>query len=155
MDSALTIEQIPPISEQITEQGAVQVANPEPKAPFGGRRFSFTPEQARAARAKRTELIRAKAIENQPTLEQNPTAQSPAEQTGAYLSEQLARVRKHLDRVDAQMEKAKDPLDVERLARARNTLAEQERILAGRPLPGSHRPTAPRGRGSAASVEPI
>lgn len=35
-----------------------------------------------------------------------------------------------------------DPVDIERLARAKASLEEQARVLAGRPMPGSLRPTA-------------
>jgi hypothetical protein len=35
-----------------------------------------------------------------------------------------------------------DPAKIDRLASAQARLAEQERLLAGRPLPGSRRPAA-------------
>lgn len=59
----------------------------------------------------------------------------------SYKAQRLARVRKQLDRIDSLMEKEIDPQKLDRLASAQARLSEQERILAGRPLPGSHRPS--------------
>lgn len=65
---------------------------------------------------------------------------APADESDAYAKRQLARVRVLLDDVDEQLAKTRDPQDRERLARAANTLSERERVLSGRPLPGSRRP---------------
>jgi hypothetical protein len=46
-----------------------------------------------------------------------------------------------MTRLDGLMSTATDPRDLDRLAAAWSKLAEQERILDGRPLPGSRRPT--------------
>jgi len=79
-----------------------------------------------------------------------PTEQ-PSQQDAGYTAQQLTRVREHLARLDAQLEATKDPQAIERLVRARGVLGEQERILAGRPLPGSRRP----GREKPVLVAPV
>jgi hypothetical protein len=56
----------------------------------------------------------------------------------------LLRVREQLDRLDKLILAEKDPQRIDRLASAQARLAEQERILDGRPLPGSHRPRPER-----------
>lgn len=66
-----------------------------------------------------------------------------------YVSRRLARVRAHLGLVDKafETEATKVTPDGQRLnwlAQAQERLAEQERILDGRPLPGSRRPSAER-----------
>jgi hypothetical protein len=53
-----------------------------------------------------------------------------------------------LTKLDAMIEAEKDAQKLDRLASASAKLSEQERILDGRPLPGSRRPTSdkvPRG----------
>jgi len=57
-----------------------------------------------------------------------------------YTAKRLFRVRKQLDRLDEMMAEEDDPQRIDKLASAQARLAEQERLLAGRPLPGSHRP---------------
>jgi hypothetical protein len=47
-----------------------------------------------------------------------------------------------LNRLDSMMAKEMDPQRLDRLASAQSKLSEQERILAGRPLPGSRKPLA-------------
>ena len=74
-----------------------------------------------------------------------------------YDVRRLHRVRAQLDQLDAAItrETAKDHPDGQRLnwlASAQERLAEQERQLAGRPLPGSFRPREDR---SARSQSPI
>jgi hypothetical protein len=64
--------------------------------------------------------------------------------TDPYVTERLARVRRQLDRLDGLMAAEKDPQRIDRLASAQYRLAEQERILSGRPLPGSRRPARDR-----------
>jgi hypothetical protein len=65
-----------------------------------------------------------------------------------YINARLSRVREQLDRIDVMMTKETDPQKLDRLASAQAKLAEQERQLAGRPLPGSLRPTGPAKRAS-------
>jgi hypothetical protein len=61
---------------------------------------------------------------------------------GDFPRQRLARVRVQLDRLDEMMMKEKDPQRLDRIASAQAKLAEQERILDGRPLPGSRKPAA-------------
>ena len=56
----------------------------------------------------------------------------------------LVRVRKQLTRLDAMMERERDARNLDRLASAQSRLAEQERLLSGRPLPGQRRPAPDR-----------
>jgi hypothetical protein len=56
---------------------------------------------------------------------------------GSYVLSRLTRVRKQLDRLDRLMAEEIDPQRLDRLASAQYRLSEQERIMAGRPLPGS------------------
>ena len=56
----------------------------------------------------------------------------------------LERVRLQLDRIDAMMLVEVEPALLDRLASAQARLSEQERILAGRPLPGSRKPAPDR-----------
>ena len=80
------------------------------------------------------------------------------EAAGSYEIRRLARVRKQLDLVDKafETEATKATPDGQRLnwlAQAQERLAEQERILDNRPLPGSRRPREDRGRVSAGWIE--
>jgi hypothetical protein len=52
----------------------------------------------------------------------------------------LVRVRKQLNRLDEMMMTENDAQKLDRIASAAARLAEQERQLAGRPMPGSLRP---------------
>ena len=52
----------------------------------------------------------------------------------------LARVRLQLDKISDMFNEATEAAELDRLASAQARLAEQERILSGRPLPGSLRP---------------
>ena len=75
----------------------------------------------------------------------------PEEAARSYEIKRLARVRKQLDLVDKafEAEASKATPDGQRLnwlAQAQERLAEQERILDNRPLPGSRRPRDPGGR---------
>ena len=71
----------------------------------------------------------------------------PHEAADDYVSRRLARVRVQFGLVDKafETEATKVTPDGQRLnwlAQAQERLAEQERILDGRPLPGSRRPSA-------------
>jgi hypothetical protein len=50
------------------------------------------------------------------------------------------RVREQLERLDRLASEEDDPKQLKALADATTRLSEQERLLAGRPLPGSRRP---------------
>ena len=58
-----------------------------------------------------------------------------------FAMKRLARVREQLVRVDEMMMTETDPQRMDRLASAQARLAEQERILDGRPMPGSLKPS--------------
>jgi hypothetical protein len=70
-----------------------------------------------------------------------------------YIVKRVMRVRAQLDRIDRMMMEEDNPQAIDRLAAAMARLSEQERILAGRPLPGSHRPSKPRS--TKAGSEPV
>lgn len=72
---------------------------------------------------------------------------------GQYVQDTLSRTRKQLDRLFSLMEEEIDPQKLDRLASAIARLAEQERQLSGRPLPGSLRPRQEKSRRSH-DVEP-
>jgi hypothetical protein len=71
-----------------------------------------------------------------------PTPQAQAQ--NAALSDfnalRLVRVREQLEKLDRMIADEEDPQKLDRLASAQSRLSEQERILDGRPLPGSRRP---------------
>lgn len=67
----------------------------------------------------------------------------------------MFRVRAQMRRLDEMLSRERDPLSLDRLARALAVLAEQERLLDGRPLPGSLRPRTRRSSQDAAQpLEP-
>lgn len=105
--------------------------------------FLFNTENAREMQRKGVEARRI-TVEPEP----EPTCDN------SYLAGRLARVRTQIAKIDELYDKAKDPLDLDRLARAMSTLAELERVLDNRPLPGSRRPGKERSTGSQ-DVAPI
>ena len=100
----------------------------------------FTSANAREMAARSVEARQERQSAGQTPLE----TPLEAEGTTDFVSVRLVRVRALLTDTDAQLAKAKDPLDRERLARAAQVLSEQERIMAGRPLPGAFRPSKAR-----------
>ena len=73
-----------------------------------------------------------------------------------YRNQRLARMRTQLEKVDAMIEKERDPQKLDRLASAQARLSVQEFALAGRPMPGSRRPgRESTKRPNAGEVEPI
>lgn len=138
METTVAVEQTPGVLEQSTAQ-VVRAGL------FNGKRHSFSPEKARQAALKRHELERQRIAQSQVTPQTNSTEQPP-QQKNTFVSEQLAQVRAEMVRLQGLASKLKEPLDIERMNRAIGTLAERERILAGRPLPGSHRPTSRRSK---------
>jgi hypothetical protein len=75
----------------------------------------------------------------------------------SYRSQRLSRVRGQLAIVDREIElcAGKDSKRLKELTDAQARLAEQERQLAGRPLPGSMRPTKARRESASADPSPI
>ncbi len=99
----------------------------------------FTPQNAREMAVRSLESRRErKSKREDASAFPHPTPQETAPDPN-YVARRLARVREQLDRVDCMMMKEKDPQKLDRLASAQARLAEQERILDGRPLPGSRR----------------
>jgi hypothetical protein len=70
-----------------------------------------------------------------------------------FVTRRLMRVREQLEKLDALASGVKDTKRLKELADATTRLSEQERILAGRPLPGSRRPRENRARVSAGWIE--
>jgi len=70
----------------------------------------------------------------------------------SYQQIRLARVRSQLDKLDAWILSEKDPQKLDRLASAQAKLAEQERQLAGRPMPGSLKPVVKIARDEAVEL---
>jgi hypothetical protein len=108
----------------------------------------FTSQNARENAAKSQAARRAnylatkEAIKGQ-SVQRPPECAIAAERPvlDDFSRARLSRVRRQLDRLDNMMEGETDPQKLDRLASAQAKLAEQERQLAGRPLPGSLRPT--------------
>jgi hypothetical protein len=100
---------------------------------------------AKAHEARRRNFLAAKeAKKDRPQDEQRGAAIAvESANIDAFSRQRLMRVRKQLDRLDNMIEAETDPAKLDRLASAQARLAEQERQLAGRPLPGSFRPAAP------------
>jgi len=97
--------------------------------------MKFTAENAREMQAKGVQTIKARME----TL-RNTVATLVNDPSIDFQKVRLARVRAQLARVDEMIDEETDPKLLNQLAQAQDRLAEQERKLAGRPLPGSHRP---------------
>ena len=118
------------------------------------RKFAAKSAIVRAERKR--ELLQAektlKAIVYQPSFA--PRLASHDE----YVSQTLTRVRTQLEKVYELFRDETDPAKLDRLASAQARLAEQERQLAGRPLPGSLKPSSKPNRSRASQfsqpVEP-
>ena len=101
----------------------------------------FTTANARDMAAKSVAKRKANELDRATKAAQLPPTTEPEAE---YDSRQIARVRAHLERVDCELDRTKDAQEIERLARARGALAEQERIARGKPLPGQYRPEKQR-----------
>lgn len=128
----------------------------------------FTSEQARAAQAKASRhgplpgfKTRTTILPIEVTTEPQVTQpESPVTQADPELLNRISRTLKQIEMVNQRIDQTltsqdsgpecghchrlpyTDPLDIERLARAKASLEEQARVLAGRPMPGSLRPVA-------------
>lgn len=122
--------------------------------PFSQRKpqFRFTRDNAKqfSAKANQARWSRAK----QPKLPEAQAEQVPASPDDGYVQTTVSRTRRQLDRLFELMEEELDPQKLDRLASAIARLAEQERQLSGRPLPGSLRPKQKRTKRSNSSAEP-
>lgn len=101
----------------------------------------FTPQIAREMAAKGHEARRRNIAERKALFA--PHFVIPG-LNDSYVTERLACVRAQLGRLDAMVLTETDPQKLDRLASAQAKLADQERILSGRPLPGSRRPKPER-----------
>lgn len=72
-----------------------------------------------------------------------------------YRMDRLKRVRMQLDNLDRLILAERDPVKLDRFASAQARLAEQERILAGRPLPGSYRPNQRKAKQTRPDIAPL
>lgn len=111
---------------------------------------------ARAHESRRNRLIAAREIAtNAIVAPQSPNA------TSHYQASRLARVRVMMDNIDKKISSLINEADAEvasaidRLVSAQARLAEQERVLSGRPLPGSLRPRASKQSGPSKSSQAI
>jgi len=111
----------------------------------------FTPETSRAANDRRREISEAESVSE------------PVSALDGYAASVLVRVRKQLDALDAELDsvlnpskgKTIDPQAVERLTRAATALQDRERKLAGRPDPGTYRPTQRRSSRGGSLPQPL
>jgi hypothetical protein len=109
----------------------------------------FTAANARENAAKSHAARRLRLANGKPAAESFPQTPQvgPQEAANAYVSARLSRVRVQLDLVDKRITEQANAKTVDGqvlnwLCSAQERLAEQERILAGRPLPGSRRPAS-------------
>lgn len=116
----------------------------------------FTRENARenALKANRVRWSRERSAAAQPAIVPPVPIPIPvAEDT--FTTRKLARVRGQIDRVEQLLDDADEPQAVDRFANALTRLYDLERVLAGRPLPGSRRPAnEPKGRQSWVDAQP-
>lgn len=113
---------------------------PQAQEPLAKPRYNITSANARDMAAKSAEARRLQGTEQAlERFEPVPVLLNPGVPE-IYTRTRLARVRAQLDRLDAMILKERNPQFLDRLAAAQAKLAEQERVLDGRPLPGSHKP---------------
>ena len=103
----------------------------------------FTAETARAAAILSHS---ARSARNAPPIQPPTLAAIPQPATIAddYAARKLARVRGQIERVESLLDDSDEPQAVDRFCNALTRLYDLERILAGRPLPGSRRPKEER-----------
>lgn len=116
-------------------------------------RFTSANAKQMAARGHEGRRERKRLRELAETTGEQPTSQNSANSDG-YVVKQLFRTRKQVEMLNRQLESAPDHRAVKSIADALARLTEIERILAGRPLPGSHRPKAVRARSAPTPQEP-
>jgi hypothetical protein len=139
--ATVLVEESPPYRTSPEAQNAIKT-NPTPTQDFPWR---FNSQSSKLYAAKSIATRKRLAAEREERRKQpvHPSLAKPlpTDDYDPYVKDRLSRTRKHIEELDIALEKAREPLDRERLARALAQLCEVERILAGRPLPGSHRPT--------------
>ena len=103
----------------------------------------FTAATAREAALRSHAPTSARFKQPEPEPQPAPSPQA-AEIADDFTVRKLARVREQIDSVEKLLDAATEPQAVDRFANALTRLYDLERILAGRPLPGSRRPTEDR-----------
>lgn len=104
--------------------------------------------RSHAARRQRLEKLQGEVLELKDApvkkviqaLHETVIAENEAPING-YMGKRLACVRTQLERLNAMILVEEDPAKLDKLASATFKLSEMERIIAGRPLPGSRRPS--------------
>lgn len=109
----------------------------------------FTSETSREMNRKRWDAFRQRKA-NPDSITRSKTGIPDITPSDDYTVRIKSRVRKQwetvADTLDAELAKrSPEPQAVDRLCAALERLAEVERVLDGRPLPGSRRPAAERG----------
>jgi hypothetical protein len=112
--------------------------------------FQFTPERAaelarrgHAMRKAEAEAVKVMAVAND-TLK-----------VDGYVAKRIVQVRRQIEGLNERLEAAVDPKDIKALCDAISKLAELERVLAGRPLPGQRRPGKDAPTRRPATVSPL
>lgn len=116
-------------------------------------RFTAANAQQMAAKGHEGRRERKRLRELAEKTGEQPTNSSSVNSDG-YVVKQLFRTRKQIEMLNRQLESAPDHRAVKSIADALARLTEIERILAGRPLPGSHRPKTVRSRSTSIPQEP-
>lgn len=101
----------------------------------------ITAENAAELARKSHEAKRAKAERVQAEVNEALKQQVATDSTD-FISQRLSRVRAQLVRLDALASQEDDPKRIREYADATSRLQEQERQLAGRPLPGTLKPSS-------------
>lgn len=98
---------------------------------------------ARSQESRRRNKLRREA-EQKARLNEAPSALNESQQDVTSAIDQLKRTRAQLVKLHQRLDKEEDANKIDRLCSAIAKLSELERVLSGRPLPGSHRPLPPR-----------
>ena len=102
--------------------------------------FQITSANARELQAKST-LAR---LEAKAALALAKASEAQFPQIDPYLAKRLSRVRIQVESLNKLLDTELDPQKIDRLVNAIYRLTELERVIAGRPLPGSYKPTPQR-----------
>lgn len=125
---------------------------PELKIITGSARTQFTRENARAMALRAQEVLKAKKAKRLALLNAPEPEPLPADK---YVEQRIARTRAQIEKLDTRLATCRDPKAIKFLADAIAKLAELERVLSGRPLPGQLRPSGPKPRKSGNLVQPL
>jgi hypothetical protein len=103
-------------------------------------RFTTANAREMAAKGNAAKAERLKRLRDAAFPPANLPLECARDAGEGFLARRLFRVRAQLDMIDERLLSERDPHKLERLAACSYRLAEQERILAGRPTPGARRP---------------